>query len=78
MTEQVQISIDKDVYQRLQELCVPPVNSINDLLRQFLINEGKGKTKEAMRLEASVSHRSMEEEKKAAETGVYDSSGISP
>jgi hypothetical protein len=76
MDTQVQVMLDKTIYDRLRQLCAPPHNDINAVIERLLFHEGiKGRA--VTELEAEQRHRSMDEEMEAARAGVYDASGIS-
>ena len=76
MKEQVQVTLDRKVYERLLELGVPPHNSINDVIERLLFHAGRP-SREAIALEGEGRHFSMEEELQRASDGVYDASAIS-
>jgi len=42
MTDKVQVVIDRDVYERLQMLMVPPFSDANAVIRELLIRDGRG------------------------------------
>lgn len=77
MGQQVTIQIEREIYDRLQELRVPPTSDINGVLSQLLFNAGHGKSRAVIELEAQQQHRSYEEELQATINGLYDGSGIS-
>ncbi|MEW5757073.1 MAG: hypothetical protein AB1810_12285 [Pseudomonadota bacterium] len=77
MGEQVNITIDREIYILLQELQVPP-NDINAVLRQLMFNAGKTKSRALRETEEDLHHRSLADEIRATEEGVYITSGISP
>jgi hypothetical protein len=76
MDTQVQVMLNKSVYDRLRQLCAPPYNDINAVIERLLFHQGI-KAKAATEMEAEQRHRSMDEEMEAARAGVYDASGIS-
>jgi hypothetical protein len=76
MDTQVQVMLDKAIYDRLRQLCAPPYNDVNAVIARLLFHEGH-KGKAAAELEAEQRHRSMDDEMEAARAGVYDTSGIS-
>jgi hypothetical protein len=76
MIEQVQVSLDKKLYNRLLELETPPYNTINDVIERLLYHAGRP-SREAIALEGEGKHYSMEEELQRARDGVYDGSSIS-
>ena len=77
MSEQVQISIDHELYDMLQKLSSPP-DDINAVLRRLMFNAGKVKSGALLDTEEDSKHRSFEDELKATSDGVYGGSGIFP
>ena len=75
MSEQVQVTLDRKLYNRLLELEVPPYNTVNDVIDRLLFHAGRP-SREAVALEEEEKHYSMEEELQRAMDGVYDSSSI--
>lgn len=73
--EQVHVTLDRKLYNRLIELEVPPYNTINDVIDRLLYHAGRP-SREALALESEGKHYSMEEELQRAMDGVYDSSSI--
>lgn len=76
MTNQIQISIDRDVYDRLQMLMVPPISDANAVIKGLLYFEGHDSLA-ASDLEASEKHFSMAQELERSMEGVYESGGAS-
>ena len=76
MANQIEVSLDQEVYDRLIELQVPPYNRVSDVIERLLYHGGR-KSKEAIALESEEHHFSYEEELERANEGIYDSSGIS-
>ncbi|MCU7892746.1 MAG: hypothetical protein KZQ78_14505 [Candidatus Thiodiazotropha sp. (ex Ustalcina ferruginea)] len=76
MSNQVQVSLDQAVYDRLLQLQVPPYNDINSVVERLLFHAGR-KSNEAIQLEAEELHFSFEEEVQREMDGVYAGSGIS-
>lgn len=74
MSESVQITIDRDVYDRLQLLMVPPISDVNSAIRSLLL-AGEHATPAALQVEASTRHYSYAQELERARAGVYDSGG---
>jgi predicted ATP-dependent protease len=74
MANQIQVLLDQKVYDRLQELQVVPLNSINDVIERLLFHGGH-KSKEVVDLEAEEKHFSLEEEIERTRAGVYDTAG---
>ena len=77
MSQQRQISVDEEVYQRLQALCIPPVNEVGEVVKRLLYNEAGQPSRAAKELESELRHRTMAEERQADLDGYYVSSGIS-
>lgn len=75
MRETVQVTLDRAVYDRLQELQIPPFNDINAVIDRLLFHEGRN-SPAAIQLAAEEHHYTFEEELKRASEGVYGSSGI--
>ncbi len=74
MADRIQISIDPDVYERLQLLMVPPISDANAVIRELLDHEGHASP--AYRaVGAAERHFTMEEEFARAMAGVYDGGG---
>jgi len=76
MQESVQVTLDRALYDRLQELQVPPYNDINSVIERLLFHEGRN-SPAATELAAEEQHFTFEEELKRASEGVYIGSGIS-
>jgi len=76
MSDQVQVSLDKAVYERLLELQVPPHSDISSVIERLLVHEGR-KSGAAIQLEAETRHYTFEEELQRYRDGVYAGSGIS-
>ncbi len=72
-----QIHVDEEVYQRLQELCIPPINDVGEVVKRLLYNEAGRPSRAAQELEEELRHRTMAEERQADLDGYYVSSGIS-
>ena len=75
MSNQVQVMIDQDVYDRLQLLMVPPVNDINGAIRSLL--EYEGHPSPAVLALSGSWHYSMAEELERAQSGIYEGGGAS-
>ena len=69
MGKKIQISVSQEVYDRLTELRVPPFTDMNDVIEALLFQEGR-KSRASNAVEVQGNHRTMEEEFKAAESGV--------
>jgi hypothetical protein len=74
MTEQVQITIDRDIYDRLQLLMVPPVNDANAVIKELLFHKGRG-SRSAVALEATGQHFTYAQELERSKLGIYDCGG---
>ncbi len=74
MTNQVQISIDREVYDRLQMLMVPPISDSNAAIKALLYHDGRT-SPAAIALEADERHFTFEQELERARQGVYDGGG---
>lgn len=74
MNDQVQIFIDRDVYECLQTLMVPPDSDANAVIRSLLYNEGHS-SRAALAVKASQQHFSFKQELDRANEGVYDCGG---
>jgi len=74
MTEQIQISLDRDIYERLQMLMVPPVSDINAAIRSLLFQDGRT-SPAAIAVEAGAQHFTYEQELERARLGVYEGGG---
>ncbi|MCW8829498.1 MAG: hypothetical protein OQK94_10650 [Gammaproteobacteria bacterium] len=75
MNEQVQVTLDKKLYDRLLELEVPPYNDVNAVIDRLLYHAGRS-SREATQLESEETHYTMEDELRRASEGVYAGSGI--
>jgi len=79
MTEQIQISIDREVYDRLKILMVPPISDANAVIKALLCQDGlcqDGRASgAAIAVGAAGQHFSMEQELERAKSGVYDGGG---
>ncbi len=76
MSNQVKVSLDQEVFDRLLELQVPPYNDVNSVIERLLFHSGR-KSNAAIQLEAETRHYSFEEEVQREMDGVYAGSGIS-
>lgn len=75
MADQIQITVDRDVYDRLLSLQVPPYSDINAVIDRLLFHAGR-KSREAIMLEAEEHNYTFEEEVKRASEGILAGSGI--
>jgi hypothetical protein len=74
MTEQIQITIDRDVYDRLQMLMVPPFSDPNAVIKQLLYLDGHD-SPAAVALGASEQHYTYAQELERSSQGIYDCGG---
>lgn len=74
MSEQIQITIDQDIYDRLQTLMVPPVNDANAVIKELLYHDGRT-SRSAVALEASEQHFTYAQELERSSQGIYECGG---
>lgn len=74
MNDQVQVTLNRKLYDRLLELEAPPYGDINAVIDRLLFHAGRG----APPMAADERHYTYAEELERAATGVYDGSGIAP
>ncbi len=74
MSNQIQISIDRDVYDRLQMLMVPPIGDANAVIKELLNQDGRA-SKAAVAVGAAAQHYTYAEELERSMLGVYDGGG---
>lgn len=74
MTDQIQISIDRDIYDRLQTLMVPPVSDANAVIKELLYHDGRT-SPAAVAVEASGQHFTYAQELERSNQGVYECGG---
>lgn len=74
MSDQIQISIDRDVYDRLQTLMVPPINDANAVIKELLYQDGHA-SRGVTALEASERHFTYAQELERSSQGIYDCGG---
>ena len=74
MTDQIKISVDRDIYERLQMLMVPPVSDANAVIRELLFQEGHA-SPAAIALDASEHHYTMAQEIERNRQGIYEGGG---
>lgn len=74
MPNQVQVTIDQDIYDRLALLIVPPIDDVNGAIKSLLEYEGHP-TPAAIALGAGGSHFTMAEELERSKMGIYDGGG---
>lgn len=74
MAEQVQISIDRETYDRLKMLMVPPISDANAAINALLYHDGRV-SQAAVAVEADERHFSYQQELERASRGVYECGG---
>lgn len=74
MTDQIQISVDPDVYERLQLLMVPPISDANAVIKELLEQEGHA-SPAYLAVGAAGRHYTMEQELARSMEGVYEGGG---
>ena len=74
MTDQIQISIDRVVYERLQLLMVPPINDANAVIKELLYHDGRA-SRAAVAAGTAEQHYTYAQELERSILGVYDSGG---
>ena len=74
MTDQIQISVDREVYDRLLMLMVPPFSDANAVIKELLTQDGRA-SHAAVALGASEQHYTMEQERERTRQGIYDGGG---
>lgn len=74
MTDQVQISIDHEVYDRLKMLMVPPVSDANAAIKALLYHDGTT-SPAAIAVAADQQHFTYEQELERSRQGVYECGG---
>jgi hypothetical protein len=74
MTNQIQINIDQDVYERLQMLMVPPINDANAAIKALLYHDGRS-SPAAVAVETDKQHFTYAQELERSNQGVYECGG---
>lgn len=74
MTDQVQITIDQEIYDRLQMLMVPPISDANAVIKALLYHSGSD-SPAVIALKADEQHFTYEQELERSRQGVYESGG---
>lgn len=74
MTDQIQITVDRDTYERLQMLMVPPISDANAVIKELLLQEGHA-SPAFIAVDASEHHFSMAQELERNRMGIYDCGG---
>ena len=74
MTDQIKISVDREVYDQLLMLMVPPISDANAVIKELLYQDGRA-SPASVAVGASEQHFTMEQELERAKQGIYDSGG---
>ena len=74
MTEQIQILVDRGIYDRLQTLMVPPVSDANAVIRELLYHDGRT-SPAASAVAAAEQHFTYAQELERSSQGVYECGG---
>ncbi|HEY6022010.1 MAG TPA: hypothetical protein VIY48_19735 [Candidatus Paceibacterota bacterium] len=74
MSDQVQVYIDREVYDRLQMLMVPPISDANAVIKELLYHDGRASAA-AIDMESAAQHYTFAQEIERALQGYYDSGG---
>lgn len=74
MTDQIQITIDHDVYDRLKMLMVPPISDANAAIKALLFHDGRA-SPAAVATEAEGQHFTYAQELERSSQGVYECGG---
>ncbi len=74
MTDQIQINIDHDVYDRLQLLMVPPISDANAVIKALLHHDGHA-SRASVALAADEQHFTYAQELERSSQGVYECGG---
>ncbi len=74
MTGEIQITIERDVYDRLRSLMVPPIDDANAVIKALLYHDGRD-SRAALALEADERHFTYAQELERSSQGVYECGG---
>jgi hypothetical protein len=74
MTDQIKISIDREVYDRLLMLMVPPISDANAVIKELLTQDGRA-SPASVAVGAAERHYTMEQEVERTRQGIYDGGG---
>ena len=74
MADQIQIAIDRDVFERLQLLMGPPVSDANAVIKSLLFHDGRA-SRAVYALEADEQHYTYAQELERSSQGIYDCGG---
>jgi len=76
MADQIKISVDREVYDQLLMLMVPPISDANAVIKELLSYEGHA-SPAFVAAGASGQHFTMEQELERTRQGIYESGGAS-
>lgn len=74
MNEQISILVDRDVYERLQTLMIPPFNDANAVINALLYQEERP-SRAAAAVQAAGQHFTYAQELERSSQGVYECGG---
>lgn len=74
MTDQIKISVDREVYDQLLMLMVPPISDANAVIKELLTLDGRA-SPASVALGASEQHYTMEQELERTRQGIYEGGG---
>lgn len=74
MANTIQISIDRDIYEQLKMLMVPPISDANAVIKELLYRDGRA-SPIATDLKAAEQHFTYAQELERTKQGIYDSGG---
>ena len=74
MSDQIQISIDRDIYNQLQLLMVPPTSDANAVIKELLYLDGRA-SPAFVAMGAAEQHFTMQQELERNRQGIYDCGG---
>lgn len=74
MNSQIQVLIDRDIYDRLQMLMVPPVSDANAVIKELLYHDGRA-SPAAVALGAAEQSFTYAQELERSSQGVYECGG---
>lgn len=74
MTDRIQITIDQDVYDRLQMLMVPPISDANGAIKALLYHDGRA-SRAYVASRADEQHFTYAQELERSSQGVYECGG---
>jgi hypothetical protein len=74
MSDQIQITVDADVYQRLCTLMVPPICDANAAIKALLYHDGRP-SRAAVAVDSEGKHFTYAQELQRSSEGVYECGG---